>query len=107
MVRGSDDLDAALAGGLPGHGEWRVHFHVPVHFDGGVTTQPQLRKTLEALVGGPQLVTHHLEVETYTWSVLPPDQRPRDDAGLVEGLARELAWTRERLLELGLTEIDP
>jgi hypothetical protein len=43
-------------------------------------------------------------VETYTWTVLPEAQRPRDGAGLVQGLARELAWTRDRLVELGLEE---
>ena len=99
-----DDLAAALGGELPGDSEWRVHFHVPVHADGPRTTQTELSATLAALVGGPAAVTTHLEVETYTWTVLPEAQRPRDDDGLVQGLARELAWTRDRLVELGLEE---
>jgi hypothetical protein len=94
-----DDLDEALAGGLPAAGEWRVHFHTPVH-GGRDTTQAELGEFLAALVDGPDPVTCHLEVETYTWSVLPDP--PRDDAGLVDGLARELAWTAGRLTELGL-----
>lgn len=108
-VVGTDDLDEALAGGLPGEGEWRVHFHTPVHWAGGDagvgTTQAHLRETLEVLVGGPEPVTHHLDVETYTWTVLPPEQRPHGDAGLVEGLTRELLWTKDRLTELGLEEM--
>lgn len=115
VVRGSDDLDEALDGGLPGTSEWRVHFHVPVH-DGaegperpdhpdraGGGGQDALRRTLAALMADHP-VTPHLEVETYTWSVLPADRRPTDDAGLVAGLAAELDWTRRRLAELGLVE---
>jgi len=37
--------------------------------------------------------------------VLPPDRRPTDEGGLVEALANELAWTRDRLHELGLEEV--
>jgi sugar phosphate isomerase/epimerase len=70
---------------------WRVHFHVPVDAEriGGLsTTRPALREALaavEALDYAP-----HLEVETYTWDVLP-GARPAD---LVQGLARELLATR-------------
>ena len=105
VVAGVDDLDEAIGGGLPGEAEWRIHFHVPVHAGGEQTTQPQLEATLAALVGGPAPQTHHLEVETYTWTVLPPDRRPADDAGLVDALAHELEWTSERLQELGLEEV--
>jgi sugar phosphate isomerase/epimerase len=102
-VIGVDDLDEALDGGLPGAGEWHVHFHVPVHVAAPTTTQDHLRRAITALVAAP--ATRHLEVETYTWGVLPPAERPVDDAGLVEGLAKELRWTRERLLAAGLEEI--
>jgi hypothetical protein len=44
-------------------------------------------------------------VETYTWQVLPDEQRPRTDADLVEGLAKELDWTRGELLARGLKEV--
>jgi sugar phosphate isomerase/epimerase len=104
-IVGVDDLDDALAGKLPTENEWRVHFHVPVHHSGDDTTQSELAASLDALLGGESPATTHLEVETYTWSVLPPSDRPEDDAGLVGGLARELSWTRERLLELGLREV--
>lgn len=109
-ISGTDDLDEALAGALPGDDEWRVHFHTPVHWSGdrdlGVgTTQDHLRKTLAALFGDGGQRAHHLDVETYTWTVLPPEQRPDGDAGLIEGLARELLWTKDRLVELNLEEI--
>ena len=40
----------------------------------------------------------HLEVETYTWEVLPGADKP----DLVTGLARELTATRELLREVGI-----
>ncbi len=104
-VVGVDDLDDALAGRLPQKDEWRVHFHVPVHHSGDDTTQRELATALRALLGGESPATTHLEVETYTWSVLPPGDRPEDDPGLVRGLAQELSWTRDRLLELDLEEV--
>lgn len=70
---------------------WRVHYHVPVNADdlGPLrTTRTELK---EALAAVEQLDSApHLEVETYTWEVLP-------DGGsveLVEGLTRELLATR-------------
>jgi hypothetical protein len=59
------------------------------------STQAELVETLGALVGGPAPLTRHLEVETYTWSVMAGDE------DLVEGLANELEWTRDRLVALG------
>jgi sugar phosphate isomerase/epimerase len=103
-VLGVDDLDQALAGGLPRDEEWRVHFHVPVHLDEGRTTQPQLRRLLEGVLGGERALTRHVELETYTWNVMPGDLRPDADAALVDGLARELSWLRDELKTLGLKE---
>ncbi|WP_439382338.1 metabolite traffic protein EboE [Amycolatopsis lexingtonensis] len=102
---GADDLDLALAGGLPGEAPWRVHFHVPLHADPApplTSTRPVLAATLAELFGGAAARTDHVEVETYTWQVLP--DAPADDAGLVAGIAAELDWTRRSLIELGLEE---
>jgi hypothetical protein len=74
---------------------WRVHFHVPVHRDGfGAlgTTAATIEPALRAMLARPGRLPH-LEVETYTWNVLPEEERPRDDAGLIAGLVRELTWT--------------
>lgn len=101
-----DDLDQALAGGLPDGQEWRVHFHVPVHLDDGRTTQPELRKLLAGVFGGEHPVSRHLELETYTWDVLPGSMRPDDEQALVAGLAEELRWLADTLRELGLKEAD-
>jgi sugar phosphate isomerase/epimerase len=97
-ISGVDDLPEALEGGLPGNGEWRVHFHVPVH-RADHSTRDELEATLARLVGGPTPLTRHFEVETYTWSVMPG--HANGDGDLVEGLANELAWTRDRLVALG------
>jgi sugar phosphate isomerase/epimerase len=102
---GVDDLDEALSGGLDGGREWRVHFHVPVHLDDEQTTHDVLDAVVGELVDGPEPLTRHLEVETYTWSVLPTGSRPYDDESLVAGLATELSWARERLTRAGLEEI--
>ena len=104
-VRGSDDLAPALAGALPADGDWRVHFHVPVHLADGHTTQPQLHALLGALFGAERPLTPHLELETYTWEVLPKMLRPHDRDSLVAGLARELEWLQRELTSLGLEPV--
>jgi hypothetical protein len=57
------------------------------------------------LVGREHPQTHHLESETYTWSVLPEELRPENNAELAAGIAAELGWLRDRLVSLGLEEI--
>ncbi|WP_369147510.1 metabolite traffic protein EboE [Streptomyces sp. R44] len=122
-LRGTDDLPEALAtpapgpggkpGTAPGHGlpdatPWRAHFHVPLHTPPApplASTLPVLRDTLALLVGGPHPRTRHLEVETYTWQVLPPDRRPRTRARLADGIAAELTLARDLLTDLGLKEL--
>lgn len=90
-------LDAASEAWLRAP-EWRCHFHVPIHraaFPPLSTTQEELKAALPALLALPE--RPHLEIETYTWSVLPEAERPRDAAGLVDGIAGEFAWARERI----------
>lgn len=106
-VHGRDDLAPAFAerDGLPGEAPWRVHFHVPLHREPDPplrSSRPLLSRTLGTLFGGDHPVTDHVEVETYTWSVLPEKHRPQGTEGLVEGIAAELAWCREELLAQGL-----
>lgn len=75
--------------------EWRIHFHVPIflpamnQFD---TTQDHLVALIDYLKQDP--VCPHLEVETYTWDVLPSEYKSVD---LVTAIVRELAWVRDRL----------
>jgi len=86
------DIEDALASTTwrTGGSEWRVHFHVPVFldcFEQFSSTQSFVRETLALHKRQP--ATRHLEVETYTWSVLPARHRadPVEDA-----IARELQW---------------
>lgn len=91
------DLSAAFAT-LPDPGaghEWRVHFHVPVFLERVppfVSTQPFVREVLARQRARP--LTTHLEVETYTWDVLPAALR---SGSVDEAIARELAWVRAEL----------
>jgi sugar phosphate isomerase/epimerase len=75
--------------------EWRIHFHVPLYrqeLGPFSNTQGYLARILERQRLAP--VSSELEVETYTWDVLPADQRLGDvDASV----ARELGWVLERL----------
>ncbi|HEX6872852.1 MAG TPA: metabolite traffic protein EboE [Micromonosporaceae bacterium] len=101
-----DDLPEALAAAPDG--PWRVHFHVPLHAAPApplAATVPVVRAGLAALVGGDAVVCDHLEVETYTWTVLPPDLHPRDERGLVRGIAAELRFARAELASLGLFDV--
>ncbi|MFE4370233.1 metabolite traffic protein EboE [Streptomyces sp. NPDC056835] len=108
-LRGTDDLDEALAGDvLPDGAPWRAHFHVPLHAPPAApltSTLPVLRDTLARLVGGPHPRTRHLEVETYTWQALPQELRPRSRGQLADGIAAELTLARDLLTDLGLKEL--
>lgn len=91
------DLPDALAARAPtaADGEWRVHFHVPIflaEMSGFATTQPYLAQLLRLLQ--QQEIATCLEVETYTWDVLPPEYRTTD---VCTAIARELTWARNQL----------
>ncbi|WP_103504476.1 metabolite traffic protein EboE [Streptomyces sp. SM14] len=106
-VSGRDDLGPAFDAddGLPGDAPWRVHYHVPLHREPDPplrSSRPLLSRTLGVLFGGERPLTEHVEVETYTWTVLPEEHRPAGPAGLVTGIAAELDWCREELLRHGL-----
>ncbi|MFI8389883.1 metabolite traffic protein EboE [Streptomyces sp. NPDC085540] len=108
-----DDLGMAMhpgpeLGALPGRAPWRVHFHTPLHAEPAAplrSTRPVLEETLARLLGGERALTDHIEVETYTWSVLPEGQRPEGPAALSEGIAAELHWARDYLNTIGLEEV--
>ncbi|MGW3730125.1 metabolite traffic protein EboE [Streptomyces sp. NPDC000851] len=108
-LRGTDDLGEALKGEvLPDGAPWRAHFHVPLHAAPAApltSTLDVLKTALAGLVGGPRPLTRHLEVETYTWQALPPEQRPRARAQLTDGIAAELTLARDLLTDLGLKEL--
>ena len=103
---GEDPLAERCPDGAPV--PWRVHFHVPLDAEPQpplTSTRAHTRSSLAALVGGPSAVTDHLEVETYTWGVLPEAARPRTDDDLARRIAGEVAWVRDQLIDLGLKEM--
>ena len=72
--------------------EWRIHFHVPLfarEYAAFASTQDYVRRVLAAAVQNP--FTTHLEIETYTWDVLPGDLK----LDLLESIAREYVWVLE------------
>ena len=83
-----DDLPEALAADPDGVTAWRVHFHLPVFVEtlpDCATTQAFLREGVPLF--GPETP---LEVETYTWGVLPPELKTPD---VTASIIREIAWT--------------
>jgi len=69
--------------------QWRAHFHVPVSLkEIGVlqSTQDDILKVLE--LQKKQLFTNHLEVETYTWEVLPEQIK----LPVTQSIINELDW---------------
>ena len=72
-----------------------MHFHVPVfieELEAFGTTQGFLRNILALHREKP--ISRHLEVETYTWDVLPERYRKIDVSAAI---ARELSWVVDQL----------
>lgn len=96
-IRSWLDLPFALEdkAGREGIEEARVHFHVPLFFKGNgplastvSTLSPEFFQELR------RGATSHVEIETYTFDVLPPEVHPGD---VVKSIAREYAWVQEHL----------
>jgi hypothetical protein len=78
--------------------EWRIHFHVPVFLEnyGSLSsTQEEISVVLKEILNNRNL-TEHLEVETYTWGVLPEDTH----LTLGESISRELSWVVEEMNQM-------
>jgi hypothetical protein len=108
VIHRKKDLDIALQdaagqsfGGLGE--EWRIHFHVPLHASPGAPfgdTRDHVLGTLDILQQNPALCTH-LEMETYTWEVLPRELRTND---VVDQVVKEYQWTTRELENRGLAD---
>lgn len=69
--------------------EWRAHYHVPLfveHYGMLQSTQKDIETVLA--IHDTSMFTFHLEIETYTWEVLPDEMR----LPLTESIAREIQW---------------
>jgi hypothetical protein len=80
----------------PGPREWRTHIHVPVFLD----DLGQFRTTRFAIEDALRFhkskrLSPHLEVETYTWDMLPDSLKSGD---IVDYICRELEWVRGQLV---------
>ncbi len=76
------------------HIEWRSHFHVPIFLE----SYGELDSTQEDIIKVVNLHkekqrTNHIEVETYTWGVLPKSLQ----VPIEESIARELSWLLDKL----------
>jgi len=79
----------------PGPREWRTHFHVPVFLEelGDFrTTRFAIEDALKFHKAAP--CSDQLEIETYTWDVLPEHLKTGD---IVDYVTRELEWVQEQL----------
>lgn len=88
-----NDLPEARARRVAEAGEaWRCHFHVPI-FVSGAGGYGTTRHFLEAFL--PLLPRELLlEIETYTWDVLPPELRL---ASVTDSIIREIQWLEAQL----------
>lgn len=104
MVVRFKDVPLALAeeAALRDCEELRVHFHVPVNADrlddDLGTTNGHLQDALDSVCRDPGLV-RELEIETYTWEVLPAEVRSPDVADMI---ASEYRWTLAQLARRGV-----
>ncbi|MBE9059809.1 metabolite traffic protein EboE [cf. Phormidesmis sp. LEGE 11477] len=72
--------------------EWRTHFHVPIFVDryqAFQSTQAEITSFLAALKNN--LGCSHLEIETYTWDVLPAEMK----LDMLTSIQREYEWVLE------------
>jgi len=98
------DLNKAIAAmdtmeteGSTGFKELRTHYHVPVflaEYQNLQSTQDDIIETLD--LWKQEEFTDHLEIETYTWEVLP-DQMQTD---ITTAITREINWVKQEIGKL-------
>jgi hypothetical protein len=94
LVRYPDLPEAINDAGAADAVEWRSHFHVPLFVQDYGLLQSTQQDILQVLaLQQLQPFTQHLEVETYTWDVLPAGLK----LPLQDSIVRELKWVQELL----------
>ncbi len=69
--------------------EWRSHFHVPLFVENYGVLQSTQQDIISVLnIHKQQPVTLHLEIETYTWDVLPDELK----LPMTDSIIREMEW---------------
>ena len=80
----------------PGPREWRIHFHVPIFLERLGALQTTRSSTAQALqMHKATPLSRQVEIETYTWDVLPEEFKTGD---IVEYVAREIEWAQSELV---------
>jgi hypothetical protein len=95
IQRYPDLSDDVLSATVMETGELRSHFHVPLYFEGaGALRSTAAELSPEFFQAVRAAAVDHLEIETYTFDVLPAELRAK---GVVDSVVREFGWVRERL----------
>lgn len=82
--------------------EWRTHFHVPLFIDDYQvlqSTQDDIVTVFELLQNNE--ICNHLEIETYTWEVLPPEMK----VDIAASIQREYEWVLWKLQAIESQEL--
>lgn len=82
--------------------EWRTHFHVPLFIDDYEvvqSTQDDIVTVFELLQNNQ--ICNHLEIETYTWEVLPPEMK----VDIAASIQREYEWVLSKLQSINSQEL--
>jgi hypothetical protein len=76
--------------------DWRTHFHVPIFLDDLGPLLGTTRFALEQALNMHRMtpLSRQLEIETYTWDVLPDHLKTGD---IVDYVCREIEWVRGQL----------
>jgi hypothetical protein len=96
LLRYADMPDALADAENPAVVSWRSHYHVPLFIENyGLlqSTQQDIREVLSIHRSAP--FTSHLEIETYTWEVLPDEMR----LPISDSIIREMRWVLQLLNE--------
>jgi len=92
-VKTYNDLPFVLKGDRK-HKELRAHYHVPIFlkkYGELFSTQDHILKTINFIKSNP--ISEHLEIETYTWDVLPADLKQDVSVSII----RELEWFKSHI----------
>jgi hypothetical protein len=88
------DLPEALRNFVHTPSEWRTHYHVPLFhhsFNELSSMQDEVMEVIKLITENS--ITKHLEVETYTWKILPEELK----SDLQTSIVRELNWVLHKL----------
>ncbi|MFD1164641.1 metabolite traffic protein EboE [Sphingobacterium daejeonense] len=94
LIKYKDLPDALNDSNDSTHVEWRSHFHVPIFLEsyGKLdSTQEDILKVVR--LHNEKQRTNHIEVETYTWGVLPKTLQ----VPIEESISREINWLVEKI----------